>query len=71
MEELLNLKAWMVVNKVTQIQFANALGVSKQTINNKINGRRNFTLAEIKALNKAFGVMANDFMQINDLCRGN
>lgn len=62
MEELLNLKAWMVVNKVTQIQFANALGVSKQTINNKINGRRNFTLAEIKALNKAFGVMANDFM---------
>lgn len=62
MEELLNLKAWMVVNKVTQIQFANALGVSKQTINNKINGRRNFTLAEIKVLNKAFGVTANDFM---------
>ena len=62
MEELLNLKAWMVVNKVTQIQFANALGVSKQTINKKINGRRNFTLAEIKALNKAFGVTANDFM---------
>ena len=62
MEELLNLKAWMVVNKVTQIQFANALGVSKQTINNKINGRRNFTLAEIKTLNKAFGVTANDFM---------
>ena len=62
MEELLNLKAWMVVNKVTQVQFAKALGVSTQTINNKINGRRKFTLPEIKALNKVFGVSANDFM---------
>jgi plasmid maintenance system antidote protein VapI len=62
MEELLNLKAWMVVNKVTQKDFAKTLGVSNQTINNKINGRRSFTLQDIKKLNLAYGVEANTFL---------
>lgn len=62
MEVLLNLKAWMVVNQVTQKDFAETLGVSLQTVNNKINGRRAFTLPDIKKLNKAYGVDANVFM---------
>lgn len=62
MEELLNLKAWMVVNKVTQKDFAKTLGVSSQTINNKINGRRSFTLQDIKKLNHVYGVEANTFL---------
>lgn len=62
MEELLNLKAWMVVNKVTQKDFAKTLGVSCQTVNNKINGRRTFTLRDIKELNRAYGVEANTFL---------
>lgn len=62
MEELLNLKAWMVVNKVTQKDFAKTLGVSLQTVNNKINGRRSFTLQDIKKLNREYGVEANTFL---------
>lgn len=62
MEVLLNLKAWMVVNQVTQKDFAETLGVSPQTVNNKINGRRAFTLPDIKKLNKAYGVDANVFI---------
>lgn len=62
MEVLLNLKAWMVVNRVTQKDFAKTLGVSLQTVNNKINGRRAFTLPDIQKLNKAYGVDANVFM---------
>lgn len=62
MEELLNLKAWMVVNKVTQKQFAKTLGVSTQTVNNKINGRRSFTLQDIKKLNSTYGVGADVFL---------
>lgn len=62
MEELLNLKAWMVLNKVTQKDFAKTLGVSSTTICNKMNGRRSFTLREIKCLNSAYGVEANTFM---------
>lgn len=62
MEELLNLKAWMVVHKVTQKDFAKTLGVSDQTINNKINGRRTFTLRDIKELNRVYGVEANTFL---------
>lgn len=62
MEVLLNLKAWMVVNRVTQKDFAETLGVSLQTVNNKINGRRAFTLPDIQKLNKAYGVDANVFM---------
>lgn len=62
MEVLLNLKAWMASNQVTQKDFAETLGVSPQTINNKINGRRSFTLPDIKKLNKTYGVDANVFI---------
>lgn len=62
MEVLLNLKAWMASNQVTQKDFAKTLGVSPQTINNKINGRRPFTLPDIKKLNATYGVDANVFI---------
>ncbi len=62
MEELLNLKAWMVLHKVTQKDFAETLGVTQTTVCNKMNGRRAFTLPEIKKLNRTYGVEANVFL---------
>lgn len=62
MEELLNLKAWMVLHKVTQKDFAETLGVTQTTVCNKMNGRRAFTLPEIKKLNLTYGVEANVFL---------
>ena len=62
MDELLKLKAWMLLNKVTQKDFARTLGVSTQTVSNKINGRRTFNLREIKKLNAEYGVGADVFL---------
>lgn len=62
MEELLELKAWMVRNKVTRKDFAETMGVCPQTISNKLNGRRAFTLPEIQKLNKVYGMSADVFL---------
>ena len=62
MEELLNLKAWMVLHKVTQKDFAETLEVTPTTICNKMNGRRPFTLPEIRKLHVTYGVEANEFL---------
>lgn len=62
MEETLELKAWMVLNKVTRKDFAETLGVCPQTISNKLNGRRAFTLPEIRKLSETYGMSADVFL---------
>lgn len=62
MEEMLNLKAWMVLHKVSQKDFAETLGYCPQTICNKLNGHRPFSLPEIKKLNSVYGIPADTFL---------
>lgn len=62
MGDSLNFKAWAVINGVKQRDIADALGVSLQSVNNKMNGRGDFTLRQIKKLNKKYGVSADIFL---------
>lgn len=58
----LTFKGWAVSHGIKQNDIAKLLGVSFQTVNNKLNGRRDFTLKEIKKLNEAYGVSADIFL---------
>lgn len=62
MKNSINFKGWAVSNNIKQKDIAVLLGVSLQTVNNKINGRRAFTLDDIKKLNAAYGVSADVFL---------
>ena len=62
MKNTLNFKAWAVLNGLKQRDIANTLGVSLQSVNNKMNGRRDFTLVEIKKLHNTYGVEADVFL---------
>ena len=62
MSETLNFKAWAVINGVKQRDIANVLGVSLQSVNNKMNGRGDFSLQQIKKLHNKYGVSADIFL---------
>lgn len=58
----MNFKAWLITNKIKQYEIAELLGISVQSVNNKVNGRVDFTLSEIKKLNAKYGVAADIFL---------
>ena len=58
----INFKGWAVSRGIKQKDIAKLLNVSVQTVNNKMNGKRNFTLDDIKKLNAAYGVSADIFL---------
>ncbi|MBR2555138.1 MAG: helix-turn-helix transcriptional regulator [Aeriscardovia sp.] len=62
MENTLNFKGWAVSRGIKQKDIALILNVSLQTVNNKMNGRKDFTLEDIKKLNAAYGVSADVFL---------
>ena len=62
MENSINFNGWAVSNNIKQKDIALLLNVSLQTVNNKMNGRRDFTLDDIKKLNAAYGVSADIFL---------
>lgn len=62
MKNNLNFKAWAVLNGLKQKDIANVLGVSLQAVNNKMNGRTEFSLMDVKKLHKAYGVEADVFL---------
>lgn len=62
MGDSMNFKAWLITNKIKQYEIAELLGISVQSVNNKVNGRVDFTLSEIKKLNAKYGVAADIFL---------
>lgn len=60
MTNTLKLKALMVEKGFTQEQLAKKLGISEQSLNYKINNKREFKASEIQALTKILDVQNVD-----------
>lgn len=56
-------KTWLVVNHIKQLEIANLLGVTLQTINKKINGKSDWTLSEVRTICKEYGLSADIFIE--------
>lgn len=62
MEQGITFKAWAICHNIRQKEIADVLHISLQSVNNKMNGRQDFSLAQIKALHRAYGVSADIFL---------
>ena len=58
----MNAKAWFVTHNIKQYEIAELLGISLQSVNNKLNGRQDFLLPQIKKLHDAYGIEAEIFL---------
>jgi len=48
----------------TYDDIAEELGVSSRTVQAKVNGKRDFTLTEIKGIAKSLNICSDEFMRI-------
>lgn len=62
MSNKMSFKAWLITNGIKQYEIASLLDISLQSVNNKVNGRQDFTLAQIKKLHDTYGVEADIFL---------
>ena len=60
--EKMNFKAWLALNNIKQLEVARFLGISNTEIYNKMHGKSNFTLEQIKKLHDKYGVSADIFL---------
>lgn len=59
--------AWLKENRINQEEVADLIGVTRITLNKKINGSgSDFTLTEVRTIANHFHINANDFF-INNL----
>lgn len=58
---MLKFKGWCAENGVKQAEIADFLGITVQTVNRKMNGRAEFTLAQVKALCQKYNLVADIF----------
>lgn len=56
---MLKFKGYCAENNIKQTELADLLGLSVQTVNAKLNGKRDFTLSEVKAICLHYGINAN------------
>lgn len=61
---MLRFKGWMVANKVTQGEIAELLGISLQSVNLKVNGKQDFSLAQVRAICERYGISADIFLPL-------
>lgn len=57
-----NLNAELARHDIKNVEFANLLGITPKTLNNKLNGKTEFTLSEIKATAKLFPNVSIDYL---------
>ena len=57
-----NLNAELTRHGIKTKDFAQKIGVSEKTANNKLAGRTEFTLSEIKAIGKIFPEVGLDYL---------
>lgn len=58
----LDFKAWMVSNRKKQKEIMDLLDLSSTSVNRKINGREDFTMAQIRKICKKYGISADIFL---------
>lgn len=66
-KEMLKFKGYCAENRIKQTEIAKLLGLTKQSVNNKINGRQDFTLSEVKTICLHYGISA-DLYFLSECC---
>ena len=63
-------KGWMAAHNISQRELAEFLGVSYTTINKKVNGKEDFSMAQARAIRAHYGCSAEVFLplQRTELC---
>lgn len=61
MDKVLRFKAWLVENEISQREISEVLGITRELTNAKINGRKDFTLAQVKRLCDYYKISADNF----------
>lgn len=56
---MLKFKGYCAENKIKQTELAKLLGLTIQSVNAKLNGRRDFSLAEVKTICSHYGISAD------------
>ena len=62
MGQILSFKAWLVENNIRQTEVAKVLNISLQSVNMKVNGKKDFTLAQVKRLCEHYHLSADIFL---------
>ena len=66
----MDFKAWLARNNVTQGEIARYLGISRNEVGNKVHGRSNFTIPQIRKLKERYDIDTDIFLA-NVLPNGN
>lgn len=61
MMDALRFKGYCAANGIKQADVARLIGVGKSSISQKMNGRKNFTLAQVKKICEHFGISADEY----------
>ena len=59
---MLQFKAWLVSNGVKQTEIAELLSISLQAVNEKVNGKKEFTMPQVRTICKTYGISADLFL---------
>lgn len=54
-------KGYMAEHDISQTEIAEILGIAKENVNAKVNGRQDFTMAQVRILCQHYGISADDF----------
>lgn len=58
----LDFKGWLVTQGISQTEVAKLLGVTIQSVNAKLNGKREFSISQIRVLCSHYGVNPQIFL---------
>ena len=54
-------KGYMAEHDIKQSEIAEILGITKENVNAKVNGRQDFTMSQVRILCQHYGISADDF----------
>jgi len=54
-------KGYMAEHDISQAEIAEILGIAKENVNAKVNGRQDFTMAQVRILCQHYSISADDF----------
>lgn len=62
MEQILGFKGWLAQNNIKQKEIAELLGISQTSAYNKINGRQEFTMSQVRTICAHYDISADIFL---------
>ncbi len=59
----LKVKSYLIINEIKQEDFAKELNITRQSLNNKLNGKTSFTFDELSLICQKFNVEIGEFFR--------